>query len=206
MGGVIGIDFEPIRCALFDWINCSINTLASGSLIDENHKDATKIFRAETNYVAPERDDNSEDNFNYVEYKFLTGLIPIGQHDELKFDTAQDKWKLIGRREFTITVTAIGDQSQEYIAQIEMGLGAPNICDKLRAAGISIIEKNPIADATVFQEEDHELRSVLDVRFRTALENFDIVSGLSSIDRVILQNKIVDPEADSPYTVTITKP
>ena len=214
MAGNITLNFEPVRDALFDWINKSINkasfnaTTQDIETIAEGSTDAIPIHRAETNYVRPNRP--------FVEYKFLTGLLGIGQVDELVFDEAQDKFKLLGRREFTVSVTAIGKLNednevirpdvQECIAQIQQGLDSPVICQGLRAAGLAVRDANTVADATVFQEEADEPRNVLDVRFGITLENFDIVDGLERIENVQLRNKIVDPAAAGPYTVTIAKP
>lgn len=204
MAGTLTLDFDPVRDALFDWINQSLNkTGINGSTgavetLAENSPQAVPIFRAETNYTRPNR--------SFIEYKFLTGLLAIGNYDELVFDGAQDKYKLLGRREFVISVTAIGDKSQECIAQVQQGLDSPLICQGLKAAGLSVRDNNTVADATVFQEEDHEQRQVLDVRFGITLENFDLVDGLEVIENVQLRNKIVDPNAAGPYTVTISKP
>lgn len=204
MAGSLTIDFEPVRVALYDWIDKSINRQSFNTTtqqivtFNENSNEAVPIFRAQTNYTRPNR--------SFVEYKFLTGLLGVGQVDELVFDSAQDKFKLLGRREFSVSVTAIGDKAPECVAQIQQGLDSPLICSGLRAAGLSVRDSNTVADATVFQEEDHEERSILDVRFGITLENFDIVDGLERIENVQLRNKIVDPAAAGPYDVTISKP
>jgi len=195
VAGKITVDFDPIRDALFDWLNNSVNKLPNGDLIPENSSDAIPIMRAESNYTRPDR--------GFLEYKFLTGLIGIGMKDELVFDEGADSFKLLGRRDFTITVTAFGEGSQECISQVQLGLSDPNICAILRAAGLAVRDKNTINDATVFQEEDHEQRQVMDVRFGICLEHLVV---LDFIENVEIKNKIVDPAAGGPYTVTISKP
>lgn len=204
MAGTLTIDFEPVRNALWDWLNVSINRNGFDAInqvpttFPENDSNAVPIFRAETNYTRPNR--------SFVEYKFLTSLLALGLKDELLYDEPQDKFYLRGHREFVVQVTAIGEKSQECIAQIQANLSNPFAQEILGAACLSVREQNTINDATVFQEEDHEERSILDVRFGLLLENYDIVEGLPPIDNVQLKNKIVDPAASGAFTVTISKP
>lgn len=204
MAGNITLDFDPIRDAIWDWINKSINKSGFNNATyeittyAENSTNAIPIRRAESNSVRP--------SGGFVEYKFLTGLLKIGLADELLWDSNTLKWKLRGIREFTISVTAFGDKSREVIALIQQGLSSPFIISTLRSVGLAVKEENTVSDATAFLEEDHEERSVLDVRFGLCLENTDIVSDLSAIESVELKNKIVDPNAAGPYTVTISEP
>lgn len=187
---MITLDFDPIRDALFDWIHTAVN----GSL-SENDANSIPVRRAEEGSVA-------EDGEAYIEYKFLTGLIAVGLKDELRYDKDQDKFFLFGRREFSVQVEAFGDKAPECVAQIQQGLSAPNICEILRNAGIAVIDDNVISDATLFLETEYEPRALLDVRMSTALQNFDIVDGLGTIDSVGLVNEIYS----TPLEVTINKP
>lgn len=193
---MITIDFTPVRNGLFDWINKSVNglTIASGQQGDIIVKGAEQSsVRSSDSQGSPK---------GFIEYKFLTGLLAVGLKDELRFDQAQDKFFLYGVREFAVQVDAVGEKSVECIAQVQQGLSSPIICDVLRAAGLSVIDDNTVADATLFLETEHEPRAVLDVRFGMALQNFDIVEGLDIIESVGIENAIYSTQLD----VTINKP
>ena len=188
---MITLDFDPVRNALFDWINRAVN----GPSVQPGVSGPIPIKRSEQGSPRKGKE-------GFIEYKFLTALQAVGRNDELRFDSTLDKFFLYGRREFSVRVDAIGEKSLECIVQVQQSLSGPVACQQLDSAGISVVTDNAIVDATDFLETEHEPRHMLDVRFAMALQNFDLVDGLDTIETVGLENQIFS----EPLNLTISKP
>lgn len=187
---MITIDFDPARNAIFDWINRAVN----GPTVEPGVSGKIPVQRAEQG--------SPRQGLAFIEYKLLSSLTAIGREDELRYDEALDKFFLYGRREFSVQIDAIGEKSLECIVQVQQSLSGPIACQQLNSAGLSVVEDNSIVDATEFLETEHEPRHILDVRFAMALQNYDLVDGLDTIESVGLENQIFS----EPLNVTISKP
>jgi len=172
------IDFDPVRNALFDWLNRAVN----GPSVQPGVSGPISVQRTEQG--------SPRSSSVFVEYKFVTALESINRQDELRFNEDTEKFFLYGRREFTVQVDTIGEKSLECITQIDQSTSVPQICEQLSAAGLGIIRKEPILNANEFLETEHEERHIMDVRFSMALQNFEIVDGLGTIGAVGLENRV----------------
>ena len=153
-------DFEPLKVAIFDWLNQAVNAGAA-----EGADNTTPILRAEDDSVRP------QEGVLFIEYKFLTGLVKVGNIDE-KFSKDGDPTKFIlrGQRNITVSVTCFGTNAAGCMAQIQQSLSSPVECSILRSAGLSVRDDSAIADSSVFLETRFEERAVLDVIFGFTLE------------------------------------
>jgi hypothetical protein len=155
----VTVDFEPIKVAIYDWLNQALN---DG---DDTTETAIPIIRAEDNSVRPQEGEL------FVEFKFLTGLVKIGVNDEKVPVSGQPTmFTLRGQRQITVSVTVFGENSAACMAQIQQSLSSPIECAILRAAGLAVRQDDAISDASVFLETSFENRSVLDVIFGLTLE------------------------------------
>jgi len=168
----ITVNFDPIRDAIYDWLNLALN---QGAV--EGDENSVPIMRAEGDSIQPDVD-------SFVEYKFLTGLVKLGLNDEIlpKLDgngdpTPDALFVQKGQRQFTISITAFGQKAPECIAQIQSSLSSPAECEILRAAGLAVRSDEAITDASIFQETKFEGRAVLDVIFGITFEG-EVDAGL----------------------------
>ena len=165
MAGAITVDFEPLKVAVFDWLNLAIN-----AGVPEGTAGTLPILRTE--YDGPRPDGP------FVEYKFPDTLIKHGMADEMvPKDGDPTLYKLRGQRSIVISINIISTNPSEILAQIQQSLSAPAECAILRAAGLSVFNDEAFSSATVFQETVHEDRAVLDVTFGYCLER-DVAPGL----------------------------
>ena len=170
-------DFEPLKVAIFDWLNQAVN-----AGVAEGADNTTPILRAEDDSVRP------QEGVLFIEYKFLTGLVKVGNIDE-KFSKDGDPTKFIlrGQRNITVSVTCFGTNAAGCMAQIQQSLSSPVECSILRSAGLSVRDDSAIADSSVFLETRFEERAVLDVIFGFTLES-EIEPGL--IESVEVTSKL----------------
>lgn len=169
------VDFEPIRNALFDWLNESINGGAA-----EGSSGTIPILRAETN-GANEDPVRPAWPKRFVEYKFLTGLTKIGSLDELIVGSGGE-CRLRHQRQFTVSVSAFGESASGIIAAVQNGFRLPAVCSVLDAAGLSVRNDESFSDNTVFLETSFEERAVYDVIFGIALETPVDVGQIETVE------------------------
>ena len=170
-------DFEPLKVAIFDWLNQAVNAGAA-----EGAEGTTPILRAEDDGMRP------QEGVLFIEYKFLTGLVKVGMADEkVPQGTDPTKFILRGQRNITVSVTCFGTNAAGCMAQIQQSLSSPLECSILRSAGMSVRDDSAIADSSVFLETRFEERAVLDVIFGFTLES-EIEPGL--IESVEVTSKL----------------
>jgi hypothetical protein len=176
-----GALFENIETAMFDSLHSAINQQPDGSVLPENDKNAVPVFSAQADVIRPQR--------SYVEFDFLTTFVKLGTADELKWDATLGKFKLVGQREFTMTVNIIGDGAYEYAALVQQSFDSPTIVDLLRGKSLVVRSSETIADRSVFLETKFEPRAVVDIRFGLCLELVDTVQWIEFVELV---NKLSD--------------
>jgi hypothetical protein len=174
---MIQVDFEPIRVAIYDWLNQAVN---QGN---DTAPNATPIFRAEQDTIRP------KNGVLYIEYKFLTGLVKIGTNDELlpKLDgngapTNDNIFILKGQRNITVSVNAYGENSAGCMAQIQQSLSSPVECSILRAACLAVRNDESFTDVSAMLETKVEERQAFDVVFGFTLETEVDAGKIESVE------------------------
>ena len=125
-------------------------------------------------------------------------VIPVGRAEIIADTVNQDKFKIIQDVSITMSFIAVGKQSRNLLAKLDLHLtgGNPVILDRLMdEAGVAPQGKANQLDTTALLETGYEPRAAMDVVFNGSIIEDNVDLGV--IESVVISEIIY--EAQSPH-------
>jgi hypothetical protein len=90
--------------------------------------------------------------------------------------------QIIGNRDFTLEVQAIGLSSMDYLEKLKISLEYPTIQFSLRQAGVVFVDRLFISDISEVVDNRWEERNAMDLKFRFAQMDSDTPGMFEHVD------------------------
>lgn len=115
----------------------------------------------------------------YVAFDLLTGFVKQGTADEIRWNSNDSAWDLIGRRNITVSFKATGTsldgsyqsrvRSSDLLADIQWSLDKPATVEDFKANDLGIVDEAAIQDISEVENNLFVPKHVLDIIFSTTI-------------------------------------
>lgn len=164
------IDYSKLKDALYDWASTQAGE--------------TPVIWANQNAPAPAG--------TFITL-LINPVINIGQDYQTPPEEVFGMARIIGNREFTLSIQGFGSGSFQILSDIRFSLNKWTVQHALRLEGIAIIEKLGLNDISELFDTEIEERVSLDVRFRIASP---FIEDLTTADDEVGVIETVEYEGD----------
>lgn len=136
----------------------------------------------------------------FITLKVISGPKRMGSTDDLEYVSGDD-FKIIGRREMTISVQAFGCEAFDILSNLSTSFSEPDVQGFFQSKNIGIVDEGSPNDLTNLLDTDFQGRASMDIRFYVldvkqvkvgTIRKTNVTGEIDTLDSIIETDQTVD--------------
>lgn len=116
----------------------------------------------------------------YASLNVLTGSTALGDDSQVQVSSGQ--FEMQGQRKFTVSCSIWADDALQKGEDVQTSLGRSDVTEKLRKAGLSVIDNTSVTELGQLFGTRWEARTQMDVVFGFSTKQKDIVGTIEKVE------------------------